>query len=105
MKRQIIKRGIAYIIDCTICFVLVMLIFQWGILSNLRDSIGITDEWFKNSWNMQLYVLATISLPVWIYFIYFDSNRSKGTFGKRIFNLSVSNRDDGKRMDLKKSFY
>lgn len=47
MKRQIIKRGIAYIIDCTICFVLVMLIFQWGVLSNLRDSIGITDEWFK----------------------------------------------------------
>ena len=105
MIKQFFKRGIAYLIDCIICYGVIMIIVQWGVLSKITDSIGITDEWFKNSWNMQLYVLITISLPIWIYFIYFDSKKSKGTFGKRIFNLTVINSKDGKKLDFKKSFY
>lgn len=87
--KYFIQRTLAYLIDCFIAFAIVMLIIQWGILSNIRDAIGITDTWFQSSINMQLYVLTTISIPVWIYFAYFDSEKSKGTFGKRIFKLVV----------------
>lgn len=66
-----------------------MLVIQWGILSHVRGLIGITDEWFHNSWNMELYVLISISMPIWFYFTYFDSHKSKGSFGKRILKLSV----------------
>jgi uncharacterized RDD family membrane protein YckC len=38
---------------------------------------------------MELYVITSISLPVYLYFAYFDSNRAKGTFGKRAMKLSV----------------
>jgi uncharacterized RDD family membrane protein YckC len=67
-----------------------MVVFQWGLASNLRHLVGITDDWFRDSWNMQLYVSLTISLPVWLYFSYFDSRHSKGTFGKRIFGFRVT---------------
>lgn len=87
--KHFLKRAIAYNLDCLICYSAVMLLFQWVLLSNLRDSIGITDEWFQNSVNMQLYVSLTISLPVWFYFAFFDSNKSKGTFGKRLLKLEL----------------
>ncbi|MEQ9064876.1 MAG: RDD family protein [Vicingaceae bacterium] len=87
--KYFIDMTLAFFIDCFIAFTVVMLIIQWSILSHLRDSIGITDIWFQNSINMQLYVLTSISIPVWMYFAYFDSEKSKGTFGKRIFKLEV----------------
>ena len=83
------ERTLSYFIDCIIAFAVVMLIIQWAILSHLRGFFGITDLWLQSSENMQLYVLTSISIPVWIYFAYFDSKKSKGTFGKRIFNLEV----------------
>ncbi|MBT8188878.1 MAG: RDD family protein [Bacteroidia bacterium] len=98
-----IKRTCAYFIDCLICYTLIMLVFQWAILSKFRDNLGITNEWFETSWNMELYVLVTISLPVWLYFIYYDSYKSKGTIGKRILKLSVRN-NENQRISLGKSF-
>lgn len=92
--RYLTKRAIAYFIDCLICYLLIMLIIQWAILSNIRIHFGMTDEWFQNSVNLELYVLLTISFPVWCYFIYFDSNKANGTIGKRMMKLSV--------VDLKK---
>ena len=80
-----------------------MLILQWAILLHLREYIGITDTWFHSSLHMQFYVLITISLPVWIYFTYFDSEKSKGTFGKRIFNLQVTN-NKNQKISIGKSF-
>lgn len=71
-----------------------MLILQWAIFSNIREYVGITNEWFEKSWNLELYVLVSISLPVWLYFAYFDSKRTKGTIGKRIMKLSVRNREN-----------
>ena len=87
---------------CLIAFAVVMLFIQWAILSHLRESFGITDIWFQSSINMQLYVLTSISIPVWIYFAYFDSKKSKGTFGKRIFNLVVKN-NKNQKIDFWKS--
>ena len=94
--RYFIKRTLAYFIDCLVAFAVVMLIIQWAILSQLREFIGITDTWFQSSVNMQLYVLFSISIPVWLYFAYFDSERSSGTLGKRLFKLRVRNIEDQK---------
>ncbi len=94
--KYFIERTLAYFIDCIIAFTVIMLIIQWGILSRLRDSFGITETWFHSSINMQLYVLTTISIPVWIYFGCFDSNKSNGTFGKRIFKLNVKDNQNQK---------
>ncbi len=101
--KHFLKRMTAYLIDCIICYSLVMLVIQWAILSNIRESLGITEEWFKSSLNMELYVLISISIPVWAYFVYFDSNKTKGTFGKRILKLSVRDQEN-KTMSLSKSF-
>ena len=101
--KYVAKRSFAYFLDCFICYSLVMLLIQWALLSNLRESIGLTDEWFERSWNLQMYVLLTISLPVWLYFTYFDSKKSVGTFGKRIMKLSVTDMQS-ERIGLKKSF-
>ena len=87
--KHFLKRAVAYFTDCMICYSLVMLVIQLALLSNIREPLGITDEWFTNSINLQLYVSLTISLPVWAYFSYLDSNRSKGTFGKRMMKLAV----------------
>ena len=84
-----IKRTLAYFLDCFIAFTGVMLIFQWAILSNLRSIFGITENWFQISLHMHLYVFVSISIPVWLYFSYFDSIYSKGTFGKRILKLKL----------------
>ncbi len=100
--KYFIERTLAYFIDCLIAFSVVMLIIQWAILNHLRESFGITDIWFQSSINMQLYVLTSISIPVWIYFAYFDSKKSKGTFGKRIFNLVVKN-NKNQKIDFWKS--
>lgn len=86
-----IRRTLAYFVDCLIAFAGVMLIFQWAILTNLRSIFGINDDWFQNSINMHIYVLFSISIPVWLYFSYYDSIYSKGTFGKRFFKLKVVN--------------
>jgi len=96
------KRATSYLLDCLICYTLAMLIIQWALLSHLREGIGITDEWFEISWNMQAYVLLTISLPVWIYFTYFDSKYSGGTFGKRLMKLSITDTEQA-RIGLPKS--
>lgn len=101
--KHFLKRSLAYFIDCGIAYTLIMLVIQWAIFSNIRGSIGIDDDWFKNSWNTELYVLTSISLPVWIYFIYFDSRKTKGTFGKRLLKLKVVD-SDARQMSLGKSF-
>jgi len=101
--KHFLKRSLAYFIDCSIAYTLVMLVIQWAIFSNIRGSIGIDDEWFKNSWNMEFYVLSSISVPVWMYFIYFDSRKTKGTFGKRLLKLQVLDANS-QQMSFGKSF-
>jgi uncharacterized RDD family membrane protein YckC len=97
------KRIVAYLIDCLICYSVIMLLIQWAILSHLRTEFGLTNEWFQSSLNMELYVLLTISFPTWFYFVYFDSNKSNGTMGKRIMRLSVFD-FEMKKLTVQKSF-
>lgn len=101
--KYFLRRAIAYFVDCLCCYGVIMLVLQWAILSNLQPLLGIDEEWFQISLNVQLYVLLTISIPVWAYFTYFDSRESKGTIGKRLLKLSVVD-DQQQRLDLYRSF-
>jgi uncharacterized RDD family membrane protein YckC len=103
--KYFLKRASAYLIDCIICYSVVMLVVQWAILSNFREQFGITENWFHNSINMELYVLITISLPVWVYFTLLDSKRFKGTFGKRLCKLTVYNDATEDKLEVSKSFF
>ena len=94
----------AYFMDCLLVFSLIMLIFQWLILTPIRGYFVIDNTWFHDSLNMQLYVLLTISLPVWFYFAFLDSCKSNGTYGKRLMNLNVLNKDYLTKISFQKSF-
>ena len=83
------RRTIAYLVDCAIVFSAVMLVIQWLILRPLHDRLGFTDAWFQDSWHMELYVLLSSSLPVWLYFTLLDSEGGKGTPGKRWMKLRL----------------
>lgn len=93
-------RYLAYTIDCIIAFGFVMLLFQWALLSNIREYLGINDSWFQDPWNMEFYVLTTISLPVYLYFAYLDSKAGRGTLGKRLMHLKVVSSKDEQRLNL-----
>lgn len=89
--KNFLQRAAAYLIDTAICYFFIIIVIQWAIVSHIREHLGMTDEWFRDSWNLEFYVILSISLPIWAYFIYLDSERGKGTFGKRIFHLQVTN--------------
>lgn len=59
---------------------------------------GATPAWVHVGWKLELFVLATISLPAWIYFACCDASASGATLGKRALKLRVA-RLDGGRLD------
>lgn len=81
-------RGIAYLIDSTVVFLVIAGTQLW-LMTPLRQQIGITQEWFHNGWNTQLYTLLTISLPVWIYFAVLEKSATRATLGKLSLGLHV----------------
>ena len=69
-------------------------VLQLMILSSIRENWGIGTEWMKDPFNMHLYVLLSISLPVYLYFTLQDKN-TKGSLGKRFMGLQISQEDGG----------
>ena len=98
------RRTLAYMLDCMIVFSVIMLLLQWLILTPVRGYFGIDELWFHDSSNMYMYVLFTISLPIWLYFSWFDSYKSSGTIGKRLMKLRVLNQTQLTVIGLPKSF-
>lgn len=100
-----IRRTLAYLLDCLIAYSAVMLFIQWALLSQFREQLGITDDWFRLSSHMQLYVFLTISIPVWSYFALMDSRLSRGTFGKRVFRLKVVQESGSRSPGIGRSYF
>lgn len=98
-----LKRYFAYLFDCGVSYAAVMLLLQWLVLSPIRKLWGIDEAWFHESWNLQLYVWISISLPVWCYFAFLDSQKARGTLGKRLLRVEVVN-EQGNAIGLGKSF-
>lgn len=101
--QYIIKRSLAYFIDVSIVYLVLMLLFQLLILSPLRIQFGMDENWFKEGWNVQWYVWLTISLPTWLYFITSEASKHSATFGKRLFKLKVL-KDKNSKLSYSTSF-
>jgi uncharacterized RDD family membrane protein YckC len=82
-----IKRLLAYWLD----FVLLatVLIGLQGIIYMLFS--GFPYALFTKGFQIELWVLLTMSLPVWLYFVWLERVRQR-TIGKRLFRLIVTNR-------------
>jgi len=98
----IILRGAAYLIDCAIAFVF-FAATQLLILVPIREAMGITEEWFYSGVNTQVYMLLTISLPIWLYFILTERSAWQATLGKRIVKLKVVKGLSGERIGIVQS--
>ena len=101
--QYILKRSLAYFIDVSIIYAVLMLVFQLLILTPIRTHFGIEENWFRNGWNVQWYVWLTISLPTWLYFICSEASNRQATFGKRIFKLKVLDSKTESKITMLKS--
>lgn len=45
----------------------------------------------RNGWQIESWVLLSVSLPTWLYFTISESSRHRATLGKRVFGLQVAN--------------
>lgn len=97
-----ILRGLAYLVDCLIVF-LIFAVTQLIVFVPVRGLIGMTDEWFRSGLATEIYTIVTISIPVWLYFSMMESSRWQATCGKRLFGLRVGDREDSSRLSFWRS--
>jgi uncharacterized RDD family membrane protein YckC len=75
----------AYSADLGILYFIFLLI-QGGLL---RAQSEWDPTWRTNGWLLELYTLATVSVPAWSYFILMESSTSGATLGKLLMRLRV----------------
>src|SRR6188474_898648 len=92
MGGGITRRAAAFVLDVLLLFV-VLAPIGWGVqrLAHLRPETG------PEIWHA---LLLNFSVPVWAYFIIFDSSSRRGTIGKRILALRVVAEPDGGRVPV-----
>ena len=98
----ILPRGLAYLIDCTMAYGAFVLL-QVFLFSPIRDALGFTEVWFHSGLNTQLYILTTISIPIWLYFILSEKSHYQATIGKRIMKIYVTDTQSAKPMSFRQS--
>lgn len=79
----------AYAIDCSLAFA-VLVIPQIG-LSIITG--GASSGWLKTGPQLEVWVLSTVSLPVWLYFVLSERSAYQATIGKRLLGLYVTDLD------------
>lgn len=99
MNSLLIKRPVAYFID----FIII-----WGtcilpqfIIYRVFDGMPFT--YFHHPYHVYFWVLCTVSIPVWLYFIILESSPRQSTIGKRFMHLKVAGYSNT-RISKKKSF-
>lgn len=99
MNSLLIKRPVAYFIDFMIIWgacVLPQLIIYWFFG-------GVPFNYFNHPYQVYCWVLCTVSIPVWVYFIISESSPRQSTIGKRFMHLKVTGHSNA-RISKKKSF-
>ena len=87
MKKAIV-RLLAYATDFLILgLVLVGLQLIGYLLGN-----GFPFKQFTHGFQIFIWVLCTISLPAWLYFILMETSKKQATLGKKMFHLKVMNK-------------
>jgi uncharacterized RDD family membrane protein YckC len=85
----VIRRIVAYLIDCLIVFGVFVLLLQFALFIPIRSTLFDSAEWWRSGWRTEIYTLLTISLPAWLYFILMEISPWRATLGKRIFGLQA----------------
>lgn len=90
-----LKRLLAYWLD----FVLLAFFLTSVQLLLYKASSGFPFDYLNQGYEIELWVLFSMSLPVWLYFVCCELRREQ-TIGKRILNLKVTN-IEGSRLNIK----
>lgn len=93
-----LKRLLAYGID-VVMMIAFLVIPQWFVY---RLTDGFPFELLTTGLQVEIWVLMTVSLPVWLYFIVFERMYQK-TFGKMLMKMKVTNRA-GERISWLQAF-
>lgn len=83
----LLRRLAAYAVDLLLAFVFYALLQSW-----LFPLVAARYEaaFVANGWLLELYILLTISLPIWLTFILAERSRWQATAGKRLLGLRVA---------------
>lgn len=87
MLNDVGRRIGAYYVDVAL-IVVFFVVTQTFLRTPLRILLG--DAWMKSGLLLELYVLATVSVPAWLYFAFSDSSPRQATVGKRLWGLIVT---------------
>jgi uncharacterized RDD family membrane protein YckC len=97
-KRLLGYRFLAYTTDFIILLVAVMTIqFGFSYLTN-----GVVNNSLTSSWPLYIWLLGTVTIPVYLYFILSEYSKKHATIGKRLFKLKVTS--DKGNVTLRQSF-
>ncbi|MFH0943839.1 MAG: RDD family protein, partial [Planctomycetota bacterium] len=80
------RRAAAYLLD-VLLLAAVLMPAHFGLFEILFD--GERPAWLAAGIQIELYVLATVSLPVYLYFTLLESSRARATLGKRWLGIEV----------------
>jgi uncharacterized RDD family membrane protein YckC len=83
------RRLLAYLIDCSIVFLLFVIVLQFSIFIPLRSLIPNSDAWWRNGWITETYTLLTISIPTWLYFTLTEISPRRASLGKHLLRLQT----------------
>jgi len=81
------RRTIAYLAD--ILLLAIVLFSVQGLLKEFAFG-GATMAWQHEGPKLYAFVVGTFSLPVWLYFTFFESGARGATLGKRLLRIRVS---------------
>lgn len=87
------RRIAAYLVDVTVLMILVQAA-QWGLLALTGGFPYRQLDQMNNGWLIYGWVLLTVSLPIWLYFIIGERSSWQGTPGKRLLGLRVVSEGD-----------
>ena len=89
----------AYAIDCTLAFA--VLVTPQIVLSLITG--GASSGWLRTGPQLEAWVLSTVTLPVWLYFILSEKSTHQATIGKRLLGLYVTD-VAGYRIGFRRAF-
>lgn len=84
-----VRRVAAYLVDV----VLLAAVMVGGVHFGLIQSLGLQPDLKPPSLVLWLWVVATMSLPTWIYFAAMESSPWQATLGKRLLRIVVTDMD------------
>jgi len=78
------RRIVAYLVDYALLFAVLI---QYLVSVVTR---GFPYNLLKTGLQIELWILLTVSLPVWLYFIFSEHSAHQATFGKRLLSVRVT---------------